>query len=161
MIEENLAKKAIKKKISPNNPNQTENQGGRPPIWIDKWTDEVVIDELISMLKDLRDKKEFVYIWELFNDKPYSRSSFIQQVSNRKDNQEIIKVYNTIKDILETRAVSWAMSNKYNAKFTTFHLKNNYNWVDKQVTENTNKNLDYEVEDSQEMKDLLNDNWLI
>ena len=161
-----IEKKEVKlstnwKPIKPTNPNQTENQWGRPPIWIDEWTDEVVIDELNTMLSELTKKKEYIYIWELFEGKPYSRSSFIQQVSNRKDNQKIAQVYNTIKDILETRAVSWAMWGWLNATFTTFHLKNNYWWVDKQVNENTNTNLNLEVEDSGEMKDLLSDNWLI
>jgi len=149
------------KPISPNNPNQTENQGGRPPLWIDQWTDQVVIDQLNIMLEELNSNKEYIYIGQLFDNKPYGRSSFIQQVSNRKDNPDIAKVYNTIKDILETRAVSWAMTSSLNPTFTAFHLKNNYWWVDKQVNENTNTNLNLEVEDSGEMKNLLSDNGLI
>ena len=43
---------------------------------------------------------------------------------------------------------------------TIFALKN-FDWVDKQVNENTNTNLDYQVEDSEKFKDLLKTNWLI
>lgn len=142
-----------------NSPNQTDNIGGRP--WILDWSDDVVIEELKDMLKKLKSDDDIIYIWELFLEKDYSRSSFIQQVSNRKANEELSKVYNTIKEILETRAVKWLLGNTLNATWTIFHLKNNYQWVDKVVNENTNTNLDYEAQDKDEFKDLLKNNWLI
>ena len=133
------AKEVKTKTISPNNPNQTENQWGRPPIWIDKWTDEVVIEELENMYTVLIKDKGIIFIWELFETKPYARSSFIQQVTKRKNNIKIKQVYNTIKEILENRAIKWAMKNELNATSTIFHLKNNYKWVDKHEVDNNIK----------------------
>jgi len=132
-----------------------KNKWGRPPIWIDKWTDEVVIKELEQMFIVLTNDKEIIYIWELFEWKPYARSSFIQQVSKRIDNPKIYSVYNTIKDSLENRAIKWAMTNKLNAASTIFHLKNNYKWVDKQEIDNTNTNLDVSEELSDTQKQLI------
>jgi hypothetical protein len=44
----------------------------------------------------------------------------------------------TLKEILETRAVKWAITNKLNPTMTIFHLKNNYkeNWKDKSEVQN-------------------------
>jgi len=141
------------KVISPNNPNQNpDKQGGRP--WILPWSDEVVIEELKDMLQALKSDTSIIYIWELFLEKDYSRSSFIHQVDNRKECNEIVKVYHTIKEILETRAVKWLINNEFNATWTIFHLKNNYKWVDKQEVNNTNLNRDVteELTDAQKEK---------
>jgi hypothetical protein len=66
-----------------------------------------------------------------------------------------------IKEILESRAITGAMNNKLNATSTIFHLKNNYKWVDKQEIDQTNKNFDYQVEDTKEMQELLKNNDLV
>ena len=115
------------------------NKGWRPPIWIDKWTDEVVIEELNKMLVELKNDTDIIYIWELFLEKPYSRSSFIHQVGNRIENLDLARVYHTIKEILETRAVKWLIKNEFNATWTIFHWKNNYKWVDKHEVDNNLK----------------------
>ena len=121
-----------------------KNLGWRPPIWIDKWTDEIVIEELEKMLVTLKENKDIIYIWELFEDKPYSRSSFIHQVKNRENTIELTRVYHTIKELLENRAVKWLLKNELNATWTIFHLKNNYKWVDKHEVDNTNVNTEVE-----------------
>ena len=139
------------KVISPNNPNQTQNQWGRP--WSIERSDEVVIEELKDMLKALKSDPTIIYIWELFLEKDYSRSSFLQQVTNRKSNEELVKVYNTIKEILETRAVKWLLGNELNSTWTIFHLKNNYKWVDKQEIDQTTKNVNYTKEEWEGMTD--------
>jgi len=145
------------KPISPNNPNQTEDQGWRPV----KYTKEVVTKELNDMLQTLKNNTDIVYIWELFEDKSYTRTRYSEWIKDYSQVKEIQRISCTIKEILETRAVKGAITNKLNANFTQFHLKNNYNWVDKQVNENQNTNTNYEVEDKWEFDKLLNDNKLI
>jgi hypothetical protein len=91
-----------------------------------------------------------VYLWELFEDKSYTRQRYWEWVSlpNNNpddysarywDNEEVRNLSVAIKEILETRAVKWAITNKLNSTFTIFHLKNNYkeSWKDKTETEIT------------------------
>ncbi len=142
MIEKKLSKTG--KVIKPTNPNQNpDKQWGRP--WSIDRSDEVVIEELKDMLQALKSDNEIIYIWELFLEKDYSRSSFLNQVLARNENKEIVKVYDTIKEILETRAVKWLLGNQLNSTWTIFHLKNNYKWVDKQEVNSNNTNLNADV----------------
>ena len=103
------------------------------------YTEEFVLKELSLLLKTLKENKDIVYLWELFEDKNYTRFRFSEWVKEYKDSDEIQRISHTIKEILETRAIWWAMRNNLNPTATIFHLKNNYNWVDKQTTENTTK----------------------
>lgn len=96
-----------------------------------KYTEEFVLEEMKSLLAIVRNNPEIVYIWELFDNKSYSRQRFSEWVKTYSDNEEIKEISDTIKGILETRAVKWAMTNKLNGTMTIFHLKNNYDWKDK------------------------------
>jgi len=133
------------------------------------YTEEYVLEQVEILLKELHDNPDYIYIGELFEDKDYTRKRYNEwltipredRVSRYWDNEEIASMSSTIKEILETRAVKWLLKNELNPTWTIFHLKNNYKWVDKQVTENTNTNLGYEVDDSDEFKNILKSNWLI
>ena len=85
MVEEQGIKTTLKKPISPNNPNQTENQWGAPVIY----TEEFVLNELKELLKALKKDKEIVYLWELFLEKDYTRQRY----------GEWVKTYSKVKDM--------------------------------------------------------------
>ena len=97
-----------------------------------EYTLEFVKWELNRLLKELRENEDIVYIWELFENTDYSRQRYSEWVDKFKDDEDIKETSDTIKSILETRAIKWAMTNKLNATSVIFHLKNNYKWVDKQ-----------------------------
>lgn len=129
--------------------------------WNTIYTEKYVIKELNSLYNTLINNEEIIYLWELFVNKKYSRQRFSEWLTDYKDNDEIIQIADTIKEILETRAVKWAITNKLNSTFTIFHLKNNYNWKDKVETDNTNKNYEakslselYEESKKEDKKDL-------
>ena len=96
-----------------------------------KYTEEFVLEEMKSMVTLIRGNPEIVYIWELFDNKSYSRQRFSEWVKEYNGNEEIKEISDTIKELLETRAVKGAMTNKLNGTMTIFHLKNNYDWKDK------------------------------
>ena len=96
-----------------------------------KYTAEFVLEEMKSMVNLIRGNPDIVYIWELFDNKSYSRQRFSEWVKTYSDNEEIKEISDTIKELLETRAVKGAMTNKLNGTMTIFHLKNNYDWKDK------------------------------
>jgi len=100
-----------------------------------EYTLEFIQEELKSLLSALKADEDIIYIWELFLEKDYSRSRFHEWVNKHKDDDIVCETSCTIKDILESRAIKWAMTNKLNPTATIFHLKNNYKWVDKQEIE--------------------------
>ena len=107
-----------------------------------KYTKEFVLKEIKWLLKTLKDNKDIIYIWELFEDKDYPRQRYNEWISLPTDNkedrvtrhgddEEIHRLSSSIKEILETRAVTKALNGKSNPTITIFHLKNNYWWTDK------------------------------
>ena len=96
-----------------------------------EYTLEFIQEELTSLLNALKSDIEIIYIWELFLEKDYSRQRYSEWVDKYKDDEIVKYTSDTIKGILETRAIKWAMTNKLNPTATIFHLKNNYKWVDK------------------------------
>lgn len=125
------------------------------------YTESFVLDELKLLLQTLKEDKEIIYLWELFEDKNYNKARFSEWVKEYPDNEEINQISFTIKDILESRAVKWAITNKLNSTFTIFHLKNNYNWKDKSEVDNNIKwelNIWWVLEDLSESKPNLTSN---
>jgi len=125
---------------------------------VEIYTEEFVIKELKILLKELKKNKEFVYIWELFEDRNYWRQRFSEWSNKFPDNEEIQQNSDTIKDILETRAAKGLMTNKLNATWTIFHLKNNYKWVDKREIEQSwwlDINLKFEEMNDEELDKLI------
>lgn len=100
-----------------------------------EYTLEFIQSELTALLSALKADLEIVYIWELFTEKDYSRQRYSEWVDKYSDDEIVKTTSDTIKGILETRAIKWAMTNKLNPTATIFHLKNNYKWVDKQDIE--------------------------
>jgi hypothetical protein len=116
------------------------------------------LKELQSMLDMLKENKDIIYLWELFEDKDYSRQRFSEWLTEYKNNQEIQIISDTIKEILETRAVKWAITNKLNPTFTIFHLKNNYKetWKEKiEVDNNTNISWELKMNSVDKLNELL------
>ena len=105
-----------------------------------KYSEEFVLQELKSLLDILKANPDIIYIWELFEHKDYTRQRFSEWTTMYyPNNKEIVWLSDTIKGILESRAVKWAMTNKLNSTMTIFHLKNNYDWKDKSEVDNNNK----------------------
>jgi hypothetical protein len=102
------------------------------------------LNELQSMLEHLKKDEDIVYLWELFQVKDYSRQRYSEWLTEYKDNEKIKEMSDTIKEILETRAVKWAITNKLNPTFTIFHLKNNYKESWKEKTE-VDSNIKWEL----------------
>lgn len=122
------------------------------------YTEEFVFNELKLLLQTLKEDKEIVYLWELFIDKDYSRQRFSEWLTEYNTNEDIKEISDTIKEILETRAVKWAITNKLNPTMTIFHLKNNYkdNWKDKsEVDTNLKWSLETNINEEQ-MKIIAN-----
>lgn len=87
--------------------------------------------ELDSMLEHLKKDSNVIFIWQLFEHKDYSRQRFsdwYKQDTPLDDKEKTIikSKMDTIKEILESRAVVGGMNWSLNAWFTQFHLKNNY-----------------------------------
>ena len=97
-----------------------------------EYTLEFIQEELTSLLNALKSDIDIIYIWELFLEKDYTRNRYAEWVNKYPDDEIVQTTSGTIKGILETRAIKWAMTNKLNPTATIFHLKNNYKWVDKQ-----------------------------
>lgn len=106
---------------------------------VEIYTEEFVIKELKVLLKELKEHKDYIYIWELFEERDYWRQRFSEWTTKFPKNKEIQQNSDTIKDILETRAAKGLMKNELNATWTIFHLKNNYKWVDKHEVDNNIK----------------------
>ena len=128
--------------------------------WNTVYTKPKVLKELKELLKELKENQWIIYIWQLFEDRNYSRQRYSEWINKFSNDKEVKGISDTIKEILESRAITWAMKNRLNATTTIFHLKNNYGWVDKIDTENTNKNVNYnkdvwEMTDD-ELDDLIN-----
>lgn len=83
------------------------------------------------LLKTLKENPDIIYLWELFENKCYSRQRYSEWLLLYPHNRELKDTTDAIKEILETRAVKWAMKGKLHATFTIFHLKNNFGWKDK------------------------------
>ena len=96
-----------------------------------EYTLEFIQEELTSLLNALKSDTDIIYIWELFLEKDYTRNRYAEWVNKYPDDEIVQTTSGTIKGILETRAIKWAMTNKLNPTATIFHLKNNYKWVDK------------------------------
>jgi len=126
---------------------------------VEIYTEDFVTEELKVLLKELKDRKDFIYIWELFEERNYWRQRFSEWTTKFPDNREIRENSDTIKDILETRAAKGLMKNELNATWTIFHLKNNYKWVDKQeIDQNTNMNLNVNLDTAsdEELNKIIN-----
>jgi hypothetical protein len=104
------------------------------------YTADFVLEELKTMLNEIKENKDIVYKGEVFENKAYSRQRFSEWASAFKDNQEISDTIKKIDEILETRAVKRGIDLKGNSSFLIFHLKNNYGWRDKQELEHTGAN---------------------
>ena len=105
-------------------------------------TEEFVLSEVTNLLKYLKENKNIVYLWEMFEEKEYPRQCFSEWAEKFASNAEISDTIKVIREILETRAIVWAMKEELNPTSTIFHLKNNYKWVDKQEIDQRNLNID-------------------
>lgn len=95
------------------------------------YTEDFVRAEVKKLLDILKIKTEYIFLWELIDDMPYSRQRFSEWEKDFSYDEEISDTIKKIKDILESRAATWAMKGDLNATMTIFHLKNNYKWIDK------------------------------
>lgn len=154
-----------KKKISPNNPNQTENQGGRP----EKYTPEELLiksQEYFDFLDDKWNRINKWINWKLPRPKTLSwlclwlwvAKDYISEKAKDDRFSETIK---RIRLVVENNIEEWILLNIYNPASWMFNLKNNFDWKEKTENKNENTNVNYEAETSDELKNILKDNWLL
>lgn len=120
------------KPISPNNPNQTENQWGRPLKFksvkelqnkIDAYFNSCFIQKKWNRKKI----KPFTILW-LCNYLDIDRKTLI----NYEDkNDEFFHTIKRAKSRVEEDIELWALTNTLNPTSAIFNLKNNFWWVDK------------------------------
>jgi hypothetical protein len=104
-----------------------------------KYTAKFVRGEVLKLYNELMDSADIIYLGQLFLDKPYSRQRFSEWAEEFKENPHISDTIKRIKEILETRVVTGGMLGAFNPTMTIFHLKNNYDWKDKQEYDHTSK----------------------
>jgi hypothetical protein len=117
--------------------------------WAERYFTNQKVHELLDIFLDnLKNDPSILTMKKLTSTMYVAYESFKLWLGYYKDDKEINRKYKLIKDILEDRVVSWATTNKYNASFTIFNLKNNYGRRDK--TEAVNVNIDTpEITDDQ------------
>ena len=81
-----------------------------------------------------------------------------QALINYQGKEEFVDTIKKAKHLVEH---SYELDLKAKGNTGTIFALKNFDWVDKQVNENTNTNLNLEVEDSKELDKLLDTNWLI
>ena len=107
-----------------------------------KYTEAFVLEEVRSMLTEIRSDTSIFYLWQVFDKMDYSMQRFSEWRDDFKDNEEISEAIKKIKEILETRIVIWAMKKELHVTMTIFHLKNNYKWTDKgEESQNSDNNI--------------------
>lgn len=104
-----------------------------------EWDEEVIMRELHSILDELKNDKELIFINQLFEDRPYTRFAFAKACEKFQGVAEVKHAVAKISEILESRAVVNGLNNRKNPVMTIFHLKNNYGWKDKRELETTHK----------------------
>lgn len=104
-----------------------------------EYTLDFIQAELRSLLSALKSDEDIIYIWELFLEKEYTRFRYSEWIKKYENDDIVCETSHAIKEILETRAVKWAINGKLNPTITIFHLKNNYKWVDKSEVDNNTK----------------------
>ena len=93
--------------------------------------------ELRTAHNKLARNKDIMFINELFDNKKYSINTLYDFVKKYKDEKKCSELYKLIKQKLETRAVQMGLgfgenrTNKTNAAFLIFFMKNAYGWQDK------------------------------
>lgn len=148
-----------KKPISPNNPNQTENQWGRPQKftpetlrekafeyfalcehpdnWIDKWIGwRFPRPKTLSWL--------CIYLW-------VSKDYISEKLKDDRFSETIKEIRLVVENNIEEWILYWHLA----STAWIFNLKNNFWWVDKQEVDNTNTNLDVTSDLSEEQKKLI------
>ena len=96
----------------------------------DKYTQEYVTEQVQLILDLILADKEIVYLGEVFEELPYSRSRFCEWEQEYREIPEISCTIKKIKQVLESRINIGGLKNKLNATMTIFNLKNNYGWKD-------------------------------
>lgn len=98
-----------------------------------KYTPEFVLQEVKSILSEVREDQNVYYLWQVFEKREYSLQRFSEWSNTFSLDEEISETIKKIKEILETRVVVGAMKKELHVTMTIFHLKNNYKWTDKTV----------------------------
>lgn len=104
-----------------------------------KYTERFVLREVRSILTEIKNKPEIFFLGQIFEEKVYSMQRFSEWREKFTDNEEISETIKKIKELLETRVVVGAMKRELHPTLSIFHLKNNYKWIDKQDSEDTDK----------------------
>lgn len=101
------------------------------------YTEEFVLQEVNSLLKELRDDKDIVYKGQLFEHRKYSMQRYSEWATKFEYHSEISETIEKIDELLLTRINMGGLKNELNAGMTKFNLINNYDWKEKTETDLT------------------------
>jgi hypothetical protein len=101
------------------------------------YTEEFVLQEVNSLLKELRDDKDIVYKGQLFEHRKYSMQRYSEWAAKFEYHTEISETIEKIDELLLTRINMGGLKNELNAGMTKFNLINNYDWKEKNETDIT------------------------
>lgn len=96
-----------------------------------KYTREFVLQEVQSIIQEIRADKDIFYLGQIFDKRNYCLQRYSEWRNEFTDDEEISETIKKIWDILETRVVVGAMKKELHPTITIFHLKNNFKWNDK------------------------------
>lgn len=104
-----------------------------------RYTPEVVENTLEEMLKEARENEDVIFLNQLFENRREPRQVFSEWKGKfrGRDFKNIADTIKKIDNLLEQRVVFGMMKNKLNVAGCIFHLKNNFQYKDKQEVDST------------------------
>ena len=125
-----------------------------------KYTEKFVLNEVKSILNDVKKDISIIYLKTIFDNKEYTHQRYSEWTKNFKNNREITDTIKKTKEILESRINNQGLRGELNTAMVIFNLKNNYGWKDKQEVESKNENINYSLENIpteklEKIKDLM------
>ena len=146
----------MKKKISPNNPNQTDNQWWRPQ----KYTPEELLNKSQEYFKKCDDT---LISFDKTTWKTVTKSKTLSwlclwlkvskdYISEKVKDDRFSETIKQIRLEVENNIEEWILHWSYNSTSWIFNLKNNFDWKDKSEVWNTNLNIDTTVEEVESME---------
>lgn len=100
-----------------------------------KYTREFVANELRNMVQEAKECEDYVFINQLFINRPYGRQRFSEWRKTHSNDEEISDAIKKIEDILENRLVVGGLKGKFNPTIAIFTLKNKYGWSNQEKIE--------------------------
>jgi hypothetical protein len=105
----------------------------------DKYTEEFVLNEVESILEEIKRDRTIVYLKTVFENKEYTHQRYSEWTKEFKENKQISDTIKKTKEILESRINNQGLKGELSVPMVIFNLKNNYGWTDSQRIDHTTK----------------------